>query len=259
MRKQSVLKAGLKRAIERALKVRALNVFADEEGNQQQKQINIEELIAIARKEEKDKLYPQIENLKSEKSRITGSLNEALLKNAELAKQLETLKSEKGNVAELNSTIKDLEAKVEVLTSEKEDLAEKLKNAPKAEELEAKYKTQYEVKDYLRTALAEHKDDILKTFISDVKGDTKEEVDASIQKAIEKSNQVREDLGVSKSKKKKDEGKQEESPKSEKRPKRLAPPENYGKLEEYDPEYIRNLDPNSEEYKEFRKQVLGLK
>lgn len=258
MRKQSVLKAGLKRAIERALKVRALNVFADEDNNQQQKQINIEELIAIARKEEKDKLYPQIENLKSEKSRITGSLNEALLKNAELTKQLETLKSEKGNVAELNSTIKDLEAKVEVLTSEKEDLAEKLKNAPKAEELEAKYKTQYEVKDYLRTALAEHKDDILKTFISDVKGDTKEEVDASIQKAIEKSNQVREDLGVNK-KKKKDEGKQEESPKSEKRPKRLAPPENYGKLEEYDPEYIRNLDPNSEEYKEFRKQVLGLK
>lgn len=258
MRKQSVLKAGLKRAIECALKVRALNVFADEEGNQQQKQINIEELIAIARKEEKDKLYPQIENLKSEKSRITGSLNEALLKNAELTKQLETLKSEKGNVAELNSTIKDLEAKVEVLTSEKEDLAEKLKNAPKAEELEAKYKTQYEVKDYLRTALAEHKDDILKTFISDVKGDTKEEVDASIQKAIEKSNQVREDLGVNK-KKKKDGGKQEESPKSEKRPKRLAPPENYGKLEEYDPEYIRNLDPNSEEYKEFRKQVLGLK
>lgn len=258
MRKQSVLNAGLKSAIERVLKVRALNVFADEEDNQQQKQINIEELIAIARKEEKDKLYPQIENLKSEKSRITGSLNEALLKNAELTKQLETLKSEKGNVAELNSTIKDLEAKVEVLTSEKEDLAEKLKNAPKAEELEAKYKTQYEVKDYLRTALAEHKDDILKTFISDVKGDTKEEVDASIQKAIEKSNQVREDLGVTK-KKKKDEGKQEESPKSEKRPKRLAPPENYGKLEEYDPEYIRNLDPNSEEYKEFRKQVLGLK
>ena len=257
MRKQSVLKAGLKRAIERALKVRALNVFADENNNQQP-QVNIEELIAMARKEEKDKLYPQIENLKSEKARITGSLNEALLKNAELTKQLETLKSEKGNVAELNSAIKDLEAKVEVLTSEKEDLAEKLKNAPKAEELEAKFKTQYEVKDYLRTALAEHKDDILKTFISDVKGDTKEEVDASIQKAIEKSNQVREDLGVNK-KKKKDEGKQEESPKSEKRPKRLAPPENYGKLEEYDPEYIRNLDPNSEEYKEFRKQVLGLK
>lgn len=258
MRKQSVLKAGLKSAIERVLKVRALNVFADENNNQQQ-QVNIEELIAMARKEEKDKLYPQIESLKSEKARITGSLNEALLKNAELTKQLDTLKNESGNVAELNSTIKDLEAKVEVLTSEKDDLAEKLKNAPKAEELEAKFKTQYEVKDYLRTALAEHKDDILKTFIGEVKGETKEEVDASIQKAIERTNQVREDLGVSakSNKKKKDDGKVE-TPKPE-RPKRLAPPEHYGKLEEYDPEYIRNLDPNSAEYKEFRKQVLGLK
>ena len=257
MRKQSVLNAGLKSAIERVLKVRALNVFADENNNQPP-QVNIEELIAMARKEEKDKLYPQIESLKSEKARITGSLNEALLKNAELTKQLDALKNESGNVAELNSTIKDLEAKVEVLTSEKDDLAEKLKNAPKAEELEAKYKTQYEVKDYLRTALAEHKDDILKTFISEVKGETKEEVDASIQKAIEKSNQVREDLGVStKSKKKKDEGKTE-TPKPE-RPKRPTPPENYGNLEEYDPEYIRNLDPSSAEYKEFRKQVLGLK
>lgn len=260
MRKQRGLKVGLKRVIECALMVRTLNVFADEPNPapKNNQQVNYEELIALARKEEKDKLYPQIEKLKGEKEKATHSLNEALLKNAELTKTLEILKGEKGNVAELNATIKDLKAKVEVLTSEKEDLTRKLESVPKAEELEAKYKTQYEVKEYLRTALEEHKDEILKTFMADVTGETKEEVDASIKLAIEKSNQVREDLGVKNSKKQQKKESLGESPKKHERPKRIAPPENYGTLEEYDPEYIRGLDPRSEEYKEFRKQVLGL-
>ena len=38
----------------------------------------------------------------------------------------------------------------------------------------------------------------------------------------------------------------------------LLPPD-YSNFEEIDPEYVRSLDPSSEEYKEFRKKVLGYK
>ncbi len=66
--------------------------------------INYEDLISKARKEEKDKLYPQIESLKTQINSWTEKANTHLItiaekdsEIAELKKQVETLKNSKGD------------------------------------------------------------------------------------------------------------------------------------------------------------------
>lgn len=253
MKKNCVLIAGIKSYLLKS----ALNfikpVFADEpkEGDKQPP-INYEQLIAQARKEEKDKLYPQIEKLKKENSDMVTKLNDALLSCANLQKKVEELSKQSGNSAEIEEELKKAKAQVEVLETENTKLKEQVEKAPKEDEIVKRLKDEYEVKDYLRQSLAEHGKDILKVFQSDVKGNTKEEVDASIQDAIKRSEEVREEVGVKKEKDKKTE------PTKVKRPKNVTPPD-YSNFEEIDPEYVRSLDPSSEEYKEFRKKVLGYK
>lgn len=252
MKKNCVLIAGIKSYLLKS----ALNfikpVFADEPNEGDKPPINYEQLIAQARKEEKDKLYPQIEKLKKENGDMVTKLNDALLSCANLQKKVDELSSQSGNSAEIEKELKKTKAQVEVLETENTKLKEQVEKAPKEDEIVKRLKDEYEVKDYLRQSLAEHGKDILKVFQSDVKGNTKEEVDASIQDAIKRSEEVREEVGVKKEKDKKIE------PTKAKRPKSATPPD-YSNFEEIDPEYVRSLDPSSEEYKEFRKKVLGYK
>lgn len=247
MKKNCVLIAGIKSYLLKS----ALNfikpVFADEPNEGDKPPINYEQLIAQARKEEKDKLYPQIEKLKKENGDMVTKLNDALLSCANLQKKVEELSKKSGNSAEIEEELKKTKAQVEVLETENTKLKEQVEKAPKEDEIIKRLKDEYEVKDYLRQSLAEHEKDILKVFQSDVKGNTKEEVDASIQDAIKRSEEVRKEVGVNKSELNK-----------AKRPKNVTPPD-YSNFEEIDPEYVRSLDPSSEEYKEFRKKVLGYK
>ena len=60
-----------------------LTAFAEENPNEPPKNegntVNYEQLIAQARREEKEKLYPQIEKLKAQAEVLTKQVNEALL------------------------------------------------------------------------------------------------------------------------------------------------------------------------------------
>ena len=99
-----------------------------------------------------------------------------------------------------------------------------------------------------------------------MKGGTREEVDASIKAAVEKSTKVKKDLGLidedgnpvePKGKKKSGKEPEEEPGKKKKTNPPVASP---AKIEDegFDPDYIRNLDPRSPEYAEFRKK-MGLR
>ena len=238
-----------------------LTAFAEEnpaeppknEGNT----MNFEQLIAQARREEKEKLYPQIEKLKAQAEVLTKQVNEALLAKGAVEKELADLKEsqKKGDSEEVTK----LKAQVEALKSENEDLK---KNTVSEEDLRKKLEEEYQVKLYAKDKLAENKDKILSVFAEKVVGNTKEEIDSAIEKAIESSNEIRKELGVEDKKKpeKKDnkdsEGKKES--KSQNNPPAPNPQGGEGEKGKFDLEYIQSLDPRSEEYAKWRKSV-GLK
>lgn len=238
-----------------------LTAFAEEnpaeppknEGNT----MNFEQLIAQARREEKEKLYPQIEKLKAQVEVLTKQVNEALLAKGAAEKELADLKEsqKKGDSEEVTK----LKAQVEALKSENENLK---KNTVSEEDLRKKLEEEYQVKLYAKDKLAENKDKILSVFAEKVVGNTKEEIDSAIEKAIASSDEIRKELGVEGKKKseKKDnkdsEGKKES--KSQNNPPAPNPQGGEGEKGKFDLEYIQSLDPRSEEYAKWRKSV-GLK
>ena len=238
-----------------------LTAFAEENPNEPPKNegntMNFEQLIAQARREEKEKLYPQIEKLKAQAEVLTKQVNEALLAKGAVEKELADLKeSQKKSDSE---EVTKLKAQVEALKSENENLK---KNTVSEEDLRKKLEEEYQVKLYAKDKLAENKDKILSVFAEKVVGNTKEEIDSAIEKAIESSNEIRKELGVEDKKKpeKKDnkdsEGKKES--KSQNNPPAPNPQGGEGEKGKFDLEYIQSLDPRSEEYAKWRKSV-GLK
>ena len=237
-----------------------LTAFAEENPNEPPKNegnmVNYEQLIAQARREEKEKLYPQIEKLKAQAEVLTKQVNEALLAKGAVEKELADLKDsqKKGDSEE----VAKLKAQVEALKSENENLK---KNTVSEEDLRKKLEEEYQVKLYAKEKLAENKDKILSVFAEKVVGNTKEEIDSAIEKAIESSNEIRKELGVedkkdSKKKDKDSEGKKES--KSQNNPPAPNPQGGEGEKGKFDLEYIQSLDPRSEEYAKWRKSV-GLK
>ena len=236
-----------------------LKAFADEggdggdEGGEKSPQINFETLIANARKEEKEKLYPRIKKLEDENKALVQTNNDTLLRLATVQKELDELKANKGE----NQKIKDLEKELETLKAENVTLKE---STPKEEEIRNQIKAEYEVKLYRTEKLNENKDSILSVFVDEVSGNTKEEIDASITKVITKTVDTKKQLGLV------DEDGNPITPKKkeEKDPKKaptkppVANPNDGADGEEFDLDYVRNLDPRSAEYQEFRKK-MGLK
>lgn len=231
----------------------SLCAFAEEpEGdNSPAPQANFETLIAQARKEEKAKLYPQIEKLKGEKETLTNSLNTLLLENAALKEEVEKYKSKKVDEEkpEDSEVYKDLKQKYDTLTAEMENLKN---NTPNEAEIRKQLEAEYEVKLYRTEQLEKNKDEILSMLAESVTGNTKEEIDAAIAAAKEKTISVKKDLGILD-----DKGEPIQKPTTPQRAPAVAPPVDNGS-ETFDAEYIRNLDPKSKEYSEFRKK-MGLK
>ena len=79
--------------------------LAEEGGDSGQPEVNYEALISKARQEEKDKLYPEINRLKTENALLTKQHNEALLKSGVLEQKIEKLEKEleSGNKEESTS------------------------------------------------------------------------------------------------------------------------------------------------------------
>lgn len=237
-----------------------LRAFADEgdngngEGGEGTPQINFETLIANARKEEKEKLYPRIKKLEDENKALVQTNNDNLMKLATAQRELDELKANNGE----SQKVKDLETQLANAQAEIKTLKE---STPKEEEIRARIEAEYEVKMYRTTKLSEGSDKILAVFVDEVKGATKEEIDASFDKAVEKTVQTKKQLGLL------DEngnpietGKKSSTPKKEDK-KQTTPPVANPSTEEddkFDFEYVQNLDPRSKEYAEFRKK-MGLR
>lgn len=90
--------------------------------------INYEDLIAKARKEEKDKQYKTIEKLKGQIETLTQQHNDDLLAKADLEKQLKDAQEKLKTVGQGDSEeVKTLKGEIATLTKDKEDLEKKIK------------------------------------------------------------------------------------------------------------------------------------
>lgn len=153
--------------------------------------VNFEDLIANARRQEKDKLYPQIKKLEEEKKTLTEKNNNHLLtigqKDAriqELEKQLESVNANASKGASERET--SLLSEIETLKS---TIANMEANTVSREALEEEIKAEYEVKLYREQKLREVGDTVIPELIT---GTTKEEIDASIEVSKQRFNQITE-------------------------------------------------------------------
>lgn len=236
-----------------------------ESGGKSKSTINYEDLIAKARQEEKQKQYKTIERLKTQVATLTEQHNNDLLKVADLDKQLKAANEKLTTAGSGDSEeIKTLKATIKSLEGEKADLDKKVKdfeaNKPQSrEEIEnevrAELEKEYEVKTYKATKLAELKDQLLVPEL--VMGESKEDIDASIEAAIARSDEIRKSLGIDASA---GGGKDTETPPKNnnkgRTPKSKNPSGGSGK--EIDINYLASLDVRSPEYAEARKK-LGLR
>lgn len=223
-------------------------------------QINYEQLIAQARKEEKEKLYPRLQKLEDDNRKLVEQGNNNLIKIGDLTTKLNELTAENKKLKEGSvdsEEVANLKQQISTLEAENKKLKEE---APNEETIRAEIKAEYELKSYIAEKKTAHKDEILTTFLDSIEGTSTEEVDKAVQDAIDKSNSIRKDLGLID-----EEGKPISKPaakKAEKKktsPPKANPSASTGETTaSYDAEYIRSLDPNSDEYREFRKS-LGLK
>lgn len=233
-----------------------------EGGEKQTPTLNYEDLIAKARREEKEKQYKTIERLKQQVTTLTQQHNDDLIAVAEVKEQLQAANDKltsasKGDSEEVNTlkqTVKDLE-------KAKSDLEAKIKeyedNKPQSreeieKEVRAELEAEYEVKTYKAEKMAELKDQLLVPEL--VSGDTKEDIDKSIEAALERSKQIRASLGLSD-----DGGKKKQTTTNKRTPKSPANPSSGGtEGKEISMDYLASLDVRSPEYAEVRKQ-LGLR
>ena len=146
--------------------------------------INVEDLMAKARKEEKDKLYPRIEQLEKALDSMTKSNNENLIKVATLEKDLNDKESE--SLTKLRKEVKDLKDKLTV--AEESTVSE--------ESIRAEIEKEYEVKFYKSEKLNELKEAILPTFTDLIDGKTVEEIDTNIEVAKTKTLETKKLLGL---------------------------------------------------------------
>lgn len=154
-----------------------------EETSTPQPTVNFEDLIANARKQEKDKLYPQIKKLEEEKKKLVEKNNQHLLtigeKDARI-KELEIL-TNSDSVSEKETALQN------EIESLKTTIANMEKDAISVEEIESSIRAEYEVKLYREQKLREIGDTVIPELIM---GTTKEEIDASIVASQERFNQI---------------------------------------------------------------------
>lgn len=231
------------------------NDEAGDNGTKSAPTINYEDLIAKARKEEKEKQYKTIEKLKAQVNTLTEQHNSDLLKVADFEDKLQKANEKLTKAGNGDSEeVKTLKETIKGLEKEKEDLDKKVKefetNKPVSrEEIEAEVRaeleTEYEVKTYKATKMAELKNDILVPEL--VFGNTKEEIDASIQSALERSAEIKKNLGIS------TDNTQKRTPRTPSNPSVSGVQDSEVSLER-----LATMDVRSPEYAKLR-QELGLR
>lgn len=211
-------------------------------------QINYEDLIAKARKEEKDKLYGQITDLQTKLKAMTKSNNENMLKAADVEGQLEKMRNNNAESEEVTNLRKQL-------ADVQKEFENYKQSTPTEEALREKIEAEYEVKLYKIEQLGSDalKKEILPVFLDSITGNTKEEIDKAIELAKEKTKQAREQMGMT-------EPVATAAPQRESVPRAVSPndPLKNGFGSGTDLNYIANLPADSPEYAEWRKK-MGLK
>jgi len=152
--------------LSKALSFLCMNVHADEvdpvpddgnSGGTATPQINYEQLIAQARKEEKEKLYPRIKKLEEDNAKLVKTGNDNLIKIGDLTQTVNTLTAEIDSYksgAITTEEVKKLNAQIDVLIAENEKLK---KETPNVEALRAEIEKEYEVKSYLAEQKADNR------------------------------------------------------------------------------------------------------
>ena len=224
--------------------------------------INYEDLIAKARREEKEKQYKNVERLKTQINTLTEQHNTDLLTIAELQEQLKAANEKLTTAGSGDSEeIKTLKATIKTLEGEKADLDKKVKdyeaNKPQSredieKEVRSELEREYEVKTYKATKLAELKDQLLVPEL--VMGDSKEDIDTSIEAALARSEEIRKSLGLSSP----NGDKPPKKDKEKRTPKSPSNPSGGNGGKEVDLDYLSTLDVRSQEYAKLRQQ-MGLK
>lgn len=219
--------------------------------------VNYEQLIANARQEEKNKLYPKIQKLEDANKGLITKSNEQLVQIGTLTAEKKDLENQIAEMKKSNLTqdeFNKLQKKIEELTAENT----KLKEAPTIEEVESKIRAEYEVKSYIAEVKAANNNNLISAFAEGITGNTREEVDASLQKALEQSNKVREELGVNNNTPSPT-GVNQPATNTNQVPQVANPTSNSGGTPaSFDFATIQNMDVRSPEYAEFRKK-MGLR
>lgn len=160
--------------------------------------INYEDLIAKARKEEKQKLYPKIEKLEKRVEDLTEKNNKKVLQVGELNEQIETLENELESakdkatqsdderVTQLQSDLEEKESTIEDLQSQLED-TEEVDVEELRQEIEEEVKNEYEVKLYREKKIADAEGQVIPELVM---GSTKEEIDETFEKAQERYTEI---------------------------------------------------------------------
>ena len=153
--------------------------------------VNYEDLIAKARKEEKDKLYSQLQGKDTKINDLTEKNNSLLLGLSSKDEEIKTLKNEIKGLKSANT--KSDNEMIRTLEEEKNNLLatiDQLKNEQaQLEEIESRIKNEYEVKLYRMEKLNTVGDEIISELVT---GTTKEEIDASFEVAKAKYDSIKE-------------------------------------------------------------------
>jgi hypothetical protein len=199
--------------------------------------VNYEDLIAKARKEEKDKLYPKITAIEGERDSWIKKCNEHLVTIGQKDLEIEELKKQlKASGKDDSAEVKKLKEDVQRLTGELETAK---KNVPDEKAIEDRIKAEYEVRMYRTEKLAEFKDAVIPELVT---GSTKEEIDKTLEASKKRFKDLTDSILKGAGSR--------------------IPPVNVSSskidVNNFKMEDLAKMDPGSEEYKEFRKK-LGLK
>lgn len=224
-------------------------------GNTAQQQIapdpvvNYEDLIAKARRDEKNKQQSKIAKLEEQITILTTQHNDDLLAIATAEKKVEKAETALTSAGTGDSEeLVTLKGTVKALKKERDELkvkVEKFEEAPIVNETEVETRVreqveaEYKVKEHRITQIAKLGDEILVPEL--IMGNTVEEIDATIELAKARSEEIRKSIGAT------------QKP-SKRTPNSKAPATNepFGEIST---EELLKMDVNSQEYRDYRKRM----
>lgn len=162
-----------------------------------------EEDVARIRQEEKDKLYPQIERNNTELAALreqVGTLTEAQQqREAELVQEQERLAEEARKAEEADLDAKTLltrreqewESRLnEMNTTWEQRFAQEAEQRAQAEAIAQREREFGDLRDYTLQTVEANKDKIAPQLLGWITGDTREQIDANVQRAIEATDSI---------------------------------------------------------------------